>query len=239
MNKFKFSPALLCAVLFLTVATHAQIKTESPPPSGAIELPKPKREFKPILKPGVVTSETEAASETEAPKTQTSQQTYVRPTKDERLKRYFSEAFGVPAVIGATFGATVNQITNSPPEWERNIGGFGKRFASSYGTNVIRNSISFGISEAFKLDNRYERMGGKNIGKRIKHAFLGSYTTRTRNGKRIPDFPYVTGTYAAAIIANEAWYPNRYNYQDGLRDGTVTLGARFGITLLREFVFPK
>ena len=233
MKKLKFSPALLCAVLFLTVAAHAQIKTESAPQPVGIELPQPKREFKPILKSG------EATSETDATKTQTRQQTYVRPSKDERLKRYFSEAFGVPAVIGATFGATVNQITNSPPEWERNIGGFGKRFASSYGTNVIRNSISFGISEAFKLDNRYERMGGKNIGKRIKHAFLGSYTTRTRNGKRIPDFPYVTGTYAAAIIANEAWYPKRYSYQDGLRDGTITLGVRFGVNLLREFVFPK
>jgi len=29
------------------------------------------------------------------------------------------------------------------------------------------------------------------------------------------------------------------NYQDGLRDGTISPGARFGINLLREFVFPK
>jgi len=49
----------------------------------------------------------------------------------------------------------------------------------------------------------------------------------------------VTGTYTAAIIANEAWYPKRYNYQDGLRDGTISLGVRFGVNLLREFVFPK
>jgi len=163
MNKFKFSPALLCAVLFLTVAAHAQIKTESAPPPVGIELPKPKREFKPILKPG------EATRETEATETQTSQQTYVRPSKDARVKRYISDAFGVPAVIGSTFGATVNQVGNNPPEWERNIGGFGKRFASSYGTNVIRNSVSFGLSE--------------RAGKRLANASNTLFSAVTRRAR--------------------------------------------------------
>lgn len=167
------------------------------------------------------------------------QQTYVRPSKDARVKRYLSDAFGVPALIGATFGATVLQIGNNPPEWEKNIGGFGKRFASSYGTNAIRNTVSFGISEAFKLDNRFEKSGQKNFGKRLKHVFVSSYTTRTKNGKRIPDFPHFVGTYSAAVIANETWYPNRYSYKDGLRDGTISLGVRFGVNLLREFIFPK
>ncbi len=168
-----------------------------------------------------------------------SQTNYVRPTKKERFDRYASDAFGVPALIGATFGATVSQIGNNPPEWKKTAGGFGRRFASSYGTNAIRNTVSYGISEAFKLDNRFERSGEKDFGKRLKHAFLGSYTTRTKNGNRVPDFPYVIGTYSASVIANETWYPKRFSYQDGLRDGTISLGVRFGVNLLREFVFPK
>lgn len=167
------------------------------------------------------------------------QQTYVRPTKEQRLKRYLSDAFGVPALIGSAFGATLNQIGNDPPEWRRTATGFGKRFASSYGTNAIRNSISFGIGETFKLENRFERSGQKDFGKRLKHVFLGSYTTRTKTGKRIPDFPHFIGTYSAAVIANETWMPDRFSYKDGLRDGTVSLGIRFGVNLLREFIFPK
>ncbi len=103
----------------------------------------------------------------------------------------------------------------------------------------IRNTVSYGLSETFKLDNRFEKSGQKNVGKRLKHVFLGSYTTRTKTGRRIPDFPYVAGTYTASIFANEVWYPNRFSYQDGIRDGTISLGVRFGINLLREFVFPK
>jgi hypothetical protein len=145
----------------------------------------------------------------------------------------------VPAIIGSAFGAGIAQIGNNPPEWNRTIGGYGKRFASSYGTNAIRNTISFGLSETFKLDNRFEKSGQGSFGKRIKHVFLGSYTTRTKNGSRLPDFPHFVGTYSASVIANEAWMPDRFSYKDGLRDGTISLGIRFGVNLLREFVFPR
>ena len=167
------------------------------------------------------------------------QQVYARPTRQERRKRWLSDSFGTAALISSTFGAGISQIANDPPEWRRTASGFGKRFASSYGTNAIRGTITYGLSEAFQLDNRFEKSGQKGFGKRVKHVFLGSYTTRTKTGKRIPDFPYVAGTYAASIIANEVWLPKRYNYQDGLRDGTISLGVRFGVNLLREFVFSK
>lgn len=161
---------------------------------------------------------------------------YVRPTKEQRVKRYFSDSFGIPAVIGSAFGAGIGQISNNPPEWKRTTGGYGKRFASSYGTNALRNTISFGINEAFGLDNRFEKSGQKGIGKRIKHVFISSYTTRRKNGNRLPDFPYVIGTYSANIIANEAWMPDRFSYKDGLRDGTFSLLTRLGVNLLREFI---
>lgn len=162
---------------------------------------------------------------------------YVRPTKEQRVKRYVSDAFGVPAVIGSAFGAGFSQIGNNPPEWHRTIGGYGKRFANSYGTNALRNTISFGLNEAFKLDNRFEKSGQKPIGKRLKHVFIFSYTTRRKNGDRLPDFPYAIGTYSASIIANEAWMPDRFNYKDGLRDGTYSIVTRLGVNLLREFFF--
>lgn len=176
--------------------------------------------------------------ENENPLPQTPQ-TYVRPTKEQRFKRYASDSFGIPAVIGSAFGAGIGQIADNPPEWNRTTGGYGKRFASSYATNVIRNTISYGLSETFRLDNRFEKSGRKSFGKRLRHVFLGSYTTRAKTGKRIPDFPHFAGTYGASVIANETWMPARFNYKDGLRDGTISLGVRFGVNLLREFIFPE
>ena len=225
-------PKLLTTALFIflfsSVGANAQrlIKFDS----NALPI-----EQTEILTNSEKTSETPVTSKFNANR----QQTYVRPTKDERLKRYLSDAFGVPALIGSTFGAAINQIGNDPPEWKKTAGGFGKRFASAYGTNAIRNTVSYGLSETFKLNNRFEKSGQKDFGKRLKHVVLGSYTTRTKTGKRIPDFPFVAGTYTAAVIANEVWYPKRYSYQDGFRDGTISLGVRFGVNLLREFIFPK
>src|ERR1043166_4181874 len=45
---------------------------------------------------------------------------------------------------------------------------------------------------------------------------------------RIPGF---------ACYDREAWYPDRYNYKDGLRSGSTSLLTGFGINLVREFVF--
>lgn len=239
--------AIFIILLSAAIAAHAQTKFENSS-GGTLNEPlkiksdfsispntkiEPKNVFKRKFK------DTTATEKESAGKTSGQTQTYVRPTKEERRKRYLSDAFGVFALIGSAFGATINQIGNDPPEWRKTAGGFGKRFASAYGTNAIRNTISYGLSETFKLDNRSEKSEQKNFGKRLKHAFLGSYMTRTKTGKRIPDFPFVTGTYTAAVIANEVWYPNRYSYQDGFRDGTISLGVRFGVNLLREFIFPK
>lgn len=238
MKKFNL-PSIIFCVAVLSVAARAQIENAAlkPPP----EVPKINREFNPTLKTPRESDERAATTPAGATTTinRRRQQPYARPSKKERVSRYASDAFGVPALIGATFGATFGQIGNEPPEWRKTAGGFGKRFASSYATNAIRNTVSFGISEAFKLDNRFERSGQKSFGKRLKHVFVSSYTTRTKSGKRILDFPQFIGTYSASVIAYETWYPNRYDYKDGLRSGTISLGVRFGVNLLREFVFSK
>ncbi len=198
------------------------------------ELPSSRNVFNPNVKPSVVSDE-----KSDAANSAQRQTNYVRPTKDVRLKRYLSNAFGVPALLSAGIGATFNQIGNNPPEWNKNVGGFGKRYASSYGTNAIQYTVTYGLSEAFRLDNVYEKSTSKSFGKRLQHAFVASYTTRTKTGKRLPDFPYFIGNYSANIIANEVWYPKRYGFQDGVRDGTYSLGARFGVNLVREFFLKK
>lgn len=240
MKKLSYSTTTLFIFLLSSIGAHAQTKNETSTLNSLDKEITAAREFSTNLKAKFIERKfSDKKTDTDNANIPSRQQNYIRPTREERRKRWLSDAFGVPALISSTFGASINQIANDPPEWRRTAGGFGKRFASSYGTNAIRNTVSYGLSEAFKLDNRFEKSGQKDFGKRLKHVFLGSYTTRTETGKRIPDFPYVAGTYTGSIIANEVWYPKRYSYQDGLRDGTISLGVRFGVNLLREFVFPR
>ncbi len=240
MKKLLFSATALLIFLCSVNGAHAQTANKTAPPNALNEEITAARGFSSNLNAQFVKHRFSGKnSDKSAANIPARQQTYIRPTKQERRKRWLSDSFGVPALISSTFGAGIGQIANDPPEWRRTASGFGKRFASSYGTNAIRNTVSYGLSEAFQLDNRFEKSDQKGFGKRLKYVFLGSYTTRTKTGKRLPDFPYVAGTYTGSIIANEVWYPKRYGFQDGLRDGTISLGVRFGVNLLREFVFPR
>jgi hypothetical protein len=161
---------------------------------------------------------------------------YTRPDAKTRATRYFNSAFGLSALAGSGASAIIGTITNTPKEWHGTSKGFGKRFASSYAQGAISQTVTFGISEAFKLDNHFEKSGQTGFGKRFKHVLKSSFATRTEKGKYVPDFPQFIGSYAGNIIAKETWYPKRYTYKDGLKGGTISILSRLGINLVREFL---
>lgn len=163
---------------------------------------------------------------------------YERPEAKLRLKKYLNRSFGVFALIGAGAGATVGQISDSPEEWENNAKGFARRFASGYAENAIQESVIYGLDETFRVDSQFYKKGkGSNFKTRLANALLSGVTSRTASGKRIPSFSRFIGTYAGSIIAAEAWFPKRYSYQDGLREGSYSLGFNIGLNLVREFIF--
>jgi hypothetical protein len=51
--------------------------------------------------------------------------------------------------------------------------------------------------------------------------------------------PNLVGTYASNVIANEVWYPDRYDWKDGLRSGTISLGFNAAFNLVKEFILKK
>jgi hypothetical protein len=163
---------------------------------------------------------------------------YVRPDSKERFNLYLNRTIGT-GLIGVGASSIVQQITETPPEWEQNTGGFFRRAGSNFGKNAIRETISYGLEESFKLDSKFYKSKKKDIGSRVKNAFLSSFTARTPGGKRVFNPSRIAGRYAAEIIATETWYPERYNYKDGLRQATRGVGFNIGFNLLREFIFPE
>lgn len=163
------------------------------------------------------------------------QTAYVRPNKNERFKKYLKRTFGVGALAGNVASAGFAQIRDSPEEWENNIKGFGRRLASSVGRNVITQTTIYCLDEAFRLDSNYYKSNKQSIKERFKNAFLSTFTARRPDGKRVFGFPRIIGVYTGAIISREAWYPPRYNYKDGIRSGTISLGTSVGINFVREF----
>ncbi|HEX6043711.1 MAG TPA: hypothetical protein VFZ22_04425 [Pyrinomonadaceae bacterium] len=163
--------------------------------------------------------------------------TYVFPTRRERFDRYVKDTVGPFSVARSAAAAGIGQWKDSPEEWGQGMKGYGKRFASGMGRNAIQQSVTYGMDEAFGLDTRFHRSNREGVGARVKHAFLESITSRTKSGRRVISAPRLAGVYTGAIVASETWYPERYSYKDGLRLGTGTLLAGFGINLVREFLF--
>lgn len=163
------------------------------------------------------------------------QNTYVRPSQKERINRYVGRTIGPSALIGAGIGATFQQIGNKPEEWEKTGKGFARRFGSNLAENAIEETVAFGIEEAFKLDSKYYKSKKKDFGSRLGNAFVSTFTARNKNGKRVFGFPRIAGSYTAKIISNETWYPKRYSYKDGLREGTQSLGFNIVANIFREF----
>ncbi|MGH7783056.1 MAG: hypothetical protein ACREO5_04350, partial [Candidatus Binatia bacterium] len=129
--------------------------------------------------------------------------------------------------------------TNSPKEWGDRWEGFGRRFASSVGKDIVENTVIYGLDESFKIDSSFYRSKNRSVGSRIKNALISPVTARNRSGKRVFGFPRIAGTYTASIVASETWFPARYGWKDGLKSGTYTLGFDVAFNLVKEFVWKK
>ena len=168
---------------------------------------------------------------------QTTTQDYVFPTGRERFNRYMKSSFG-PFRLGYTaFTAGINQWRDSPEEWGQGMKGFGRRYASSLGQNFIQQTVTYGLDMGFGLDTGFKKSKQEGFGPRLKHALLENITSRTKSGNRVISAPRLVGVYTGAIVARETWYPDRYDYKDGLKSGTTQLLTGFGINVVREFLF--
>lgn len=184
-----------------------------------------------------VSSQTTQSQTTQQSSNQTTNSDYVFPTPRERFKRYVSSTVGPTRLAWSAASAGINQWRDHPEEWGQGAKGYGKRYASSLGQNAIQQTVTYGLDMAIGLDTGFKRSKREGFFPRMKDALLQNVTSRTKKGNRVISVPRLAGVYTGAVVAKEAWYPDRYSYKDGLRSGTRILLTGFGINLVREFVF--
>ena len=166
----------------------------------------------------------------------TTTQNYVFPTPRERFKDYVNDVVGPMRLVRTSVAAGLDQWRDTPEEWGQGMEGYGKRFASSFGRSAIQQTVTYGLDMALELDTGFQRSKRNGFFPRLKDALAETVTSRTKSGKRVISVPRLAGVYTGSVIASETWYPERYSYKDGLRQGTGTLLTNFGLNVLREFV---
>lgn len=167
---------------------------------------------------------------------QTTNQDYVFPTPRERFKRYVKGTVGPMRLAWSGASAGIDQWRDNSPEWGQGMKGYGRRYASGLGQNAIQQTVAYGLDSALGLDTGFQKSKREGALSRFKDALMQNVTSRTKSGKRVISVPRFAGAYTGAIVAREAWYPERYSYKDGLRSGTRSLLSGFAINLAREFV---
>jgi hypothetical protein len=161
---------------------------------------------------------------------------YTRPDSKTRFKRYVKSVVGPVALAKNVVFAGYATWRNSPEEWGDNWEGFGRRFASGVGKSAIKGTTMYALDEAFKLDSAFYRSKKTTVGGRLGDALISAFTARKPDGRKVLGVPRIAGTYASSVIAAEAWYPKRFDYKDGLKSGTISLGLNAVFNVFKEFV---
>ena len=163
---------------------------------------------------------------------------YLRPTQKTKLSNYVFDAFGPYPIVGAGIAAGINQLSNSPPEWNQGAEGYGKRFGSDFGIASIETTTRYGLAEAFSENTLYYRCECRGVLPRVGHAVLSTLTARRGgDGHRVFSFPALVAPYAGSMAAVYGWYPNRFGAKDAFRIGNYSMLAYMGGNISLEFFY--
>ncbi len=163
--------------------------------------------------------------------------TYMQPTPKATLKNYAFDTFGPYASAFTVLSAGLDQATNTPPEWEKGIGGYTERLRSDFGIAIVGTTARYGAAAAFRVDTSYYRCECKGIFSRLRHAVLSTLTARRgADGHQVFSVPALVAPYAGSMTAVYGWYPSRYNASDAFRMGNYSLLESVGSSVAREFL---
>ncbi len=162
--------------------------------------------------------------------------TYKPLSGRERWQRWVNEDGRSPSIHVESLGtAAYLQVFDVPSVWGRNWGGFARRIGSSYGGNLIQNTVHESFAAAEGTDPRYFACACTGLFRRGGHVFKMSLLTYSRHGHLTPDMPQITSIYGSSMI-QAMWYPHHYSaLVQGVQSGHIEAGFIGVEHLVQEF----
>ena len=157
-------------------------------------------------------------------------------TGKDRFQQYVLGTVGPLPILGEAVGAGIGQWANSPKEWGQGWGAYGKRFASNVGYNGVRQSITYGVSEAFHEDNRYFGSHETGVWKRTRYALVSTFTARHPDGSSAFSISSFTGVVGASAVSS-IWGPASYKGIGNMAGNAgISFATTAGFNVFREFL---
>lgn len=135
------------------------------------------------------------------------------------------------------FLAGISQATDSEPAFGQGAAGYGKRFASAFGDNLIENFMTGAVLPAMlKQDPRFYQLGKGSFSHRTEYAISRLFVTRSDSGHSQFNFSEVVGSAVSAGISTYSYHPRE---DRNLRNAFSVWGTQLGwdsiTTVVKEF----
>ena len=154
----------------------------------------------------------------------------------QRWQRWVNEDGASAAIHIQSFStAAYLQAIADPSAWNRSTGGFIRRLGSSYGSNLIQNSVHESMAAVARTDPRYFACACTGFFHRTGHALEMTFLTYTHDGHKILDIPQLSGVYGSSMIES-MWWPHHYTaLVQGVQTGHIEVGLTGAVHLAQEF----
>ena len=138
------------------------------------------------------------------------------------------------AIVGVLAG--IGQATNDTPEWGQGLKGFGIRYATDFGDQLIGNfMVGAVVPSVFRQDPRYFQLGKGGFWHRTGYAMSRVLITRGDSGKEQFNISEIGGNAIAGAISNTYHPANERDFEQT----SQTFATQIGIDMigfeLKEF----
>jgi hypothetical protein len=157
-------------------------------------------------------------------------------TAHERLQRWWNEDGKTASIhVQSISSALYLQVINDPTVWRRDGGGLIRRVGSSYGANLIQNSMHETLAGVERTDPRYFACGCRGFFRRSGHALKMTFLTYSHSGHETLDVPQLFSAYGSAMV-EATWWPHHYSaLVQGVQTGHINVGFIGAEHLIQEF----
>ena len=156
-------------------------------------------------------------------------------TPGQKMMIAVKDSFDYPVYPTSGAFAVLYQLENSNPSFGQGMAGYAKRFATSYGDQMIGNMMTEGIWPAFlHQDPRYFRRGEGTKKSRALYAIEQIVVCKDDNGKRVFNLSEWGGNAFATAIS-VAYYPDSRDWSDNLQKWLIAVATDTFSNVLKEF----
>jgi len=160
---------------------------------------------------------------------------FARLSAKQKFTIAFKDSFDWPVYPTAAAFATLYQLENQNPSFGQGMSGYARRFAGSYGDQMVGNMMTEGIVPSLlHQDPRYFRLGEGSGWSRARYALTRIFVARTDSGHNTFNFAEWGGNGAAVALSN-AWYPDTRTVSDNVQKLLIQCATDAFSQVLKEF----